>query len=74
MGFHNEEERLERIGYSLKECTELLPLSVAFLRKEAREGRLQITKFGDRAVVLMDDLNDYVKRQQERIVRNEEEE
>ncbi len=50
----------EKLGYSLAELAEQLPLSVPFLRKEIREGRLKCRKFGDRVIVLKEDRDAYV--------------
>lgn len=53
-------ERNEKRGFSLKELAMQVPLSVAFLRKEIKRGKLRSRKFGDRVVVLAEDWNDYL--------------
>lgn len=50
----------ERKGFSLKELAMQMPLSVPFLRKEIKRGKLKSRKYGDRVVVLAEDWNDYI--------------
>ncbi len=50
----------EKRGFSLKELARQMPLSVAFLRKEIKRGKLKSRKYGDRVVVLAEDWNDYL--------------
>lgn len=37
-----------------------MPLSIPFLRKQIRLGKLKSRKFGDRVVVLAEDWNEYL--------------
>lgn len=53
-------ERYEKRGFSLKELAEQVPLSVAFLRKEIKRGKLKSRKYGDRVVVLSEDWDNYL--------------
>ena len=57
-----EFEGVEKRGFSLKELAMQVPLSVAFLRKEIKLGKLKSRKYGDRVVVLAEDWNDYLYR------------
>ena len=50
----------EKRGFSLKELAMQMPLSVPFLRKEIKRGKLKSRKYGDRVVVLAEDWNDYL--------------
>ena len=51
----------ERLGYSLKECAQQVPVSVAFLRKEIKRGKLKkADNFGDRVIILVKDWQEYV--------------
>lgn len=47
-------------GFSLKELAMQMPLSVAFLRKEIKRGKLKSRKYGDRVVVLSEDWDSYL--------------
>lgn len=50
-----------KLAFSLDEVSAQTSLSVAFLRKEARAGRLTTKKFGARRLVLVEDLQTYLK-------------
>ena len=50
----------EKRGFSLKELAMQMPLSIPFLRKEIKLGKLKSRKFGDRVVVLVEDWNAYI--------------
>ena len=57
----DEDGRPERLGYGLAEIAgEMLPLSVPFLRKEIARGKLVKTMFGDRVIILKEDLDNYI--------------
>jgi predicted DNA-binding protein YlxM (UPF0122 family) len=58
--FYMNFERYEKRGFSLKELAEQVPLSVAFLRKEIKRGKLKSRKYGDRVVVLSEDWDNYL--------------
>ncbi len=51
----------KRLSYGLAEISELTGLSTAFLRKEAKAGNLKTRKFGERRMVLNQDLEIYLK-------------
>ncbi len=53
-------DRYEKRGFSLKELAAQVPLSVAFLRKEIKRGKLKSRKYGDRVVVLAEDWDNYL--------------
>lgn len=53
-------ERNEKRGFSLKELAMQVPLSVAFLRKEIKRGKLKSRKYGDRVIVLSEDWDNYL--------------
>jgi hypothetical protein len=50
----------KRFSYGLDEISELTGLSTAFLRKEAKAGKLITKKFGARRMVLNEDLQTYL--------------
>lgn len=50
-----------KTAYSLKEVSESTSLSIEFLRKEIRHGKLKATKKGRRVLVLSEDLESYLK-------------
>ena len=49
-----------KLAWSLIEISKQTGLSVSFLRKEIRAGRLPIKRFGRRVLVLDADLNAYL--------------
>jgi hypothetical protein len=57
----NEEVAQKRFSYGLDEISAMTGLSTAFLRKEARAGNLKTKKFGARRLVLNEDLEIYLK-------------
>jgi len=54
-----------RLAYGLDEVAQQTGLSTAFLRKEARAGNLKTKKFGARRLVLNEDLEAYLKGENE---------
>jgi hypothetical protein len=56
-----EEVAQKRFSYGLDEISAMTGLSTAFLRKEARAGNLKTKKFGARRLVLNEDLEIYLK-------------
>jgi len=54
-----------RLAYGLDEIANRTGLSTAFLRKEARAGNLKTKKFGARRLVLNEDLEAYLKGENE---------
>lgn len=50
----------DRRGYSPKEIASQVGVSVSFVRKEIRSGRLRACKLGRRVVVLNQDLDEYL--------------
>ncbi len=50
-----------KFAFGFEEVSAQTSLSVAFLRKEARAGRLKTKKFGARRLVLNEDLQTYLK-------------
>ena len=50
-----------RLAWPLTEIAKQTGLSVSFLRKEIRNGRLKCRKFGARVLVLNDDLELYLR-------------
>ena len=55
----------ERIAFGLGELAVRLGVSTVFLRKEERLGHLKTTKLGDRKLVLVSDLENYLKGEDE---------
>lgn len=51
---------LEKRAYSVEDISEQTTLSKAFLRKEIREKKLKIQRFGRRVIVLREDLEEYL--------------
>ncbi len=51
----------KRFSYGLDEISTLTGLSTAFLRKLARAGTLKTKKFGARRLVLEEDLQEFLK-------------
>ena len=56
-----DNQKNEKIAYSITEAASATSLSAGFLRKEIAAGRLKKTKKGERVIILRDDLNDYLK-------------
>jgi hypothetical protein len=54
-------EANERIAFGLGELAIQLGVSTGFLRKQERLGHLKTTKLGDRKLVLVSDLENYLK-------------
>lgn len=50
----------QKLAWSLTEISKQTGLSVSFLRKEIRAGRLPVKRFGRRILVLDADLNAYL--------------
>jgi len=59
--FMNETVTTNKFAYGLAEIANQTGLSTAFLRKEARAGNLKTKKFGARRLVLSEDLQTYLK-------------
>ncbi len=55
----------QRFSYGLDEISAMTGLSTAFLRKEAKAERLITKKFGARRLVLNEDLQAYLKGENE---------
>jgi excisionase family DNA binding protein len=53
---------MQKLAWSLIEISKQTGLSVSFLRKEIRAGRLPIKRFGRRILVLDADLNAYLSQ------------
>ncbi len=51
----------ERIAFGLAELAIRLGVSTGFLRKEERLGHLKTTRLGDRKLVLVSDLENYLE-------------
>ncbi len=49
-------------GYDLKTLADQYSVSVAFIRKEIRESRLQATRLGSRVIVLSENWDKYLQR------------
>ncbi len=60
-----EETTTKRRAYGLDELAEMTGLSTAFWRKEARAGNLKTKKFGARRLVLTEDLETYLRGENE---------
>ncbi len=54
-------EANERIAFGLGELAIQLGVSTGFLRKQEKSGHLKTTKLGDRKLVLVSDLETYLK-------------
>jgi len=54
------EERVEKLAYSIDEISERTTLSKAYLRNKIREGGLRATKFGRRVLILKTDLDSFL--------------
>ena len=61
----NETVTTNKFAYGLDEIANRTGLSTAFLRKEARAGNLKTKKFGARRLVLNEDLEAYLKGENE---------
>ncbi len=57
---------MKRLAYGLDEIADQTGLSTAFLRKEARAGNLVTKKFGARRLVLAEDLENYLKKRDDK--------
>lgn len=66
MNSMNETVTHSRFSYGLDEIAAMTGLSTAFLRKEARAGNLKTKKFGARRMVLNEDLQTYLKGENEK--------
>ena len=51
---------LQRLSYRLKELSQASGLSLPFLRKEARDGKLRTRKVGGAVIVLAEDARRYL--------------
>ena len=64
--------RIEKVGFSIKELAEMLPLSEAFFRAEISAGRLLAKTFGSsgsRLCVMKKDLLEYLEKQRSWVPR-----
>jgi excisionase family DNA binding protein len=50
----------EKLAYSVEEISEQSSLSIDFLRKEIREGRLKVRRAGRRILILKSDFMNYI--------------
>ncbi len=53
-------QNVEKRAYSVEDVSEQTTLSKAFLRKEIREKKLKIQRFGRRVIILREDLEEYL--------------
>lgn len=51
---------VERLGYSIDEVSKATGLSKPFIRGEIRNGKIKVTRFGRRVLVLANHLQDYL--------------
>lgn len=58
---HQNEVATDSLAHSIQELHRRTGLSKEFLRKEAREGRLKVRRFGKRVMVLANDWRNYVE-------------
>jgi excisionase family DNA binding protein len=52
----------ERLAYSIEEISKKTSLSKAFLRNEVKAGRLVVSRFGRRVLILQENLDAYLKK------------
>ena len=57
-----DKTKLDKLGYSIKEASEVTSLSKSHLHNEIRDGKLKVQRFGKRIVILRTDLDDYLKQ------------
>jgi excisionase family DNA binding protein len=58
-------QNVEKRAYSVEEISAQTTLSKAFLRKEIKEKRLKVQRFGRRVLILSEDLEAYLYRQRD---------
>ncbi len=58
-------QTVEKRAYSVEEISAQTTLSKAFLRKEIKEKRLKVQRFGRRVLILSEDLEAYLCREQD---------
>lgn len=58
---HKFDQDSDRLAYSIEEISKSTGLSQGFLRNEVRAGRLNISRFGRRVLVLREDLHEYLR-------------
>lgn len=65
----NEQETvtLPKLSYGFEEAAEVTGLGSAFLRNQARAGKLKTRKIGGRRLILTDDLMNYLKGETENV-------
>ena len=51
---------LEKLGFSIDEASEATGLSKPFLRGEIKNGKLKVTRFGRRVLILANDFSEYL--------------
>ena len=51
-----------RIGYSVREVAQQLPVSEPFIRLEIKRGNLQATKLGRRVIILAESMNKWLEQ------------
>ena len=56
-------QNVEKRAYSVEEISAQTTLSKAFLRKEIKEKRLKVQRFGRRVLILSEDLEAYLCRE-----------
>jgi excisionase family DNA binding protein len=62
MNFPVNSRHTSKIALSLKEVSELTSVSVAFLRKEIKKGRLSAMKAGSKVLITADSLTEYLSK------------
>lgn len=58
----NTTETQEKLAYSVEEISTQTTLSKGYLRNEIRAGRLKAQKFGRRVLILNEDLQNYLRK------------
>jgi excisionase family DNA binding protein len=55
----------QKLAYSINEASSLTSLSKSYLRNEIRDGNLKSRKIGRRVLILNEDLQNYLRREEE---------
>lgn len=58
---------IPRLSYGFKEAAIATGLSDAYLRKEARLGKIKVKEFGTRKIILAEDLMTYLKGENQNV-------